>query len=46
MFNPPISSGANAFIIIAIVLIAAVAAVMAVDVYKNIFGKENPSDKE
>ncbi|NJN28150.1 MAG: hypothetical protein HC819_20345 [Cyclobacteriaceae bacterium] len=43
MLNPPISSDANLFIIIAVLLIGAVAAVMAVDMYRN-FMKEKKQD--
>ncbi len=37
MFDPPITSGANLFIIIALGVISLVAAVVATDVYKNFF---------
>lgn len=46
MFDPPITSGANFFIIISLVLIAAVAAVVAVDVYKNVFSRKEDSEEE
>jgi len=46
MYDPPILSGANIFITIAVLLIAAVSAVIALDVYKNTVGKKKPSDKK
>jgi hypothetical protein len=46
MFDPPITSGANIFIIIAVCLIAAGAAVAVLDVYKNTLPKKNKSDKK
>lgn len=46
MYDPPILSGANIFITVAVMLIAAVSAIIAVDVYKNTFGKKKPSDKK
>lgn len=46
MFDPPITSGANMFIIIAICLIAAGAAIAAVDVYKNTLPKKKKSKEE
>lgn len=46
MFDPPITSGANIFIIIAVCLIAAGAAIAAIDVYKNTFPKKKNSEKE
>jgi len=46
MFDPPITSGANIFIIIAVCLIAAGAAIAAVDVYKNALPKKKSPDKE
>jgi hypothetical protein len=46
MFDPPITSGANLFIIIALGLIAAVVAIVAVDVYKNVFSKKEDSGEE
>lgn len=46
MFDPPITSGANIFIIIAVCLIAAGAAIAAVDVYKNTLHKKNNSEEE
>ena len=46
MFDPPITSGANIFIIIAICLIAAGAAVAVLDVYKNTLPKKNKPEKE
>ncbi len=45
MFDPPISSGANLFIIVAVALIAVGAAIVAVDVYKDLILKRN-KDKE
>lgn len=45
MFNPPITSGANIFIIVTICIIAVVAAVAAVDIYKNTMPKKKHSDK-
>ncbi len=35
MFNPPISSGADLFIYVAVILISVGAAIMATDVYKT-----------
>ena len=46
MFDPPITAGANIFIIVALCLIAAVAAISAVDVYKNAFPKKKKSEKD
>jgi len=46
MFDPPISSGANIFIIIAVCLIAAGAAIAVLDVYKNALPKKKDSKKE
>ena len=46
MFDPPITSGANLFIIIAAVLIAAGAAIVAVDVYKDLLFKKEKGKKE
>ncbi len=48
MFNPPIASGANIFIIITVILIAAVAAVAVIDIYKNAapIKKKRPSGNE
>ena len=46
MFDPPITSGANIFIIIAICLIAAGAAIAAVDVYKNALPKKKKTGKD
>jgi hypothetical protein len=46
MLDAPIMTGANIFITTAIVIIAAVAAVMALDVYKNTVVKKKPSDKK
>lgn len=46
MFDPPITSGANIFIIIAVCLIAAGAAIAAIDVYKNTLPKKKDSEKE
>ncbi len=46
MFNPPISSGADIFIIISVCLIAAGAAIAVVDVYKNVLPKKKNTEKE
>ena len=46
MFDPPITSAANIFIIIALSLIAAGAAIIAVDVYKNTFSKKEKSEED
>ena len=47
MFNPPIGSGANLFIIITVVLIAAIAAVAVLDIYKKTaIKKKDSSGKE
>lgn len=46
MFDPPISSGANMFIIIALGVISLVAAIIATDVYKNFFFTKEDSEKE
>ena len=46
MFDPPITSGANLFIIIAVCLIAAGAAIAAVDVYKSTMPKKKKAEKE
>jgi hypothetical protein len=46
MFDPPITSGADLFIIIALGLIAAVAAIVAVDVYKSTFLKKEDSEED
>lgn len=46
MFDPPITSGANLFIIIAVVIIAAGAAIVAIDVYKDLLFKKEKSKKE
>ena len=46
MYSNPILSGANTFIIVTVILIGAVAAVMAVDIYKNTIYKKKPSDKK
>lgn len=46
MFDPPISSGANMFIIIALGLLAAVAAIIVVDVYKNTFLKKEDREED
>jgi hypothetical protein len=46
MFDPPITSGANLFIFIALGLIAAVAAIIAVDVYKTTFLKKEDSEED
>jgi len=46
MFDPPIASGANLFIIIALVILAAGAAVVAVDVYKDLIFKKDKAKKE
>ena len=46
MFDPPITTGANVFIIVAICLIAAVAAIAAVDVYKNAFPNKKKTEKD
>jgi hypothetical protein len=46
MFDPPISSGANMFIIIALGLLAAVAAIIVVDVYKNTFQKKEDREED
>lgn len=46
MFDPPITSAANIFIIIAVCLIAAGAAVAVLDVYKNTLTKKNKPDKK
>lgn len=43
MFDPPITSAANIFIIIAIGLISLGGAVAAVDVYKNAFTNKKKS---
>ena len=40
MFDPPITSGANLFIIIAVILIGFGAAIVAVDVYKDLILKK------
>jgi len=46
MFDPPISSAADIFIIISVILIAAVAAIVSVDVYKSTIFKKDTSDKK
>ena len=46
MFDPPITSGAEIFIIIAVCLIAAGAAIAAVDVYKNTLPKKKSPSKK
>jgi hypothetical protein len=46
MFDPPIGSGANLFIIITVLLIAAGAAIAAVDVYKDIIQSKQEKEKE
>lgn len=46
MFDPPITSGANLFIFIALGLIASVAAIIAVDVYKSTFLKKEDSEED
>ena len=46
MFDPPIGSGANIFIIIAVCLIAAGAAIAALDVYKSALPKKKDSEEE
>lgn len=46
MFDPPISSGANLFIIIAIGLIALKAAIVAVDVYKTTILNKDKDDSD
>ena len=46
MFDPPITSGADMFIFIALGLIAAVAAIVAVDVYKSTFLKKEDSEED
>ncbi len=46
MYDPPILSGANIFILVAVSLIAAVAAVLVVDIYKTAIYKKKPSDKK
>jgi hypothetical protein len=46
MFDPPISSGANLFIIIAVILIGFGAAVIAVDVYKDLILKKIKDKKK
>lgn len=46
MFDPPIASGANIFIIIALSLIALGAATVAVDVYKSAFKSKEESEDD
>jgi hypothetical protein len=47
MFDPPIASGANIFIIISVCLIAAGAAIVTIDIYKNtILSKKKKAEKE
>jgi len=46
MFDPPISTGANIFIIIAVCLIAAGAAIAAIDVYKNTLSRKKKSEED
>ena len=46
MFDPPITTGANLFIIIAVCLIAAGAAIAVVDVYKNALPKKKGQEKK
>lgn len=46
MFDPPISSGANLFIIVAVTLIAFGAAIVAIDVYKETLFNKEKKDEE
>jgi len=46
MFDPPITSGANIFIIIAVCLIAAGAAVAVLDIYRNTIPKKKDTEKK
>lgn len=46
MFDPPITSGANLFVIIAVCLIAAGAAIVTIDVYKNALLSKKKKDKK
>ena len=46
MFDPPISSAADIFIIITVILIAAGAAIGTVDVYKSTIFKKKTSEKK
>lgn len=46
MFNPPIASGADLFIYIAIALISAGAAIVTVDIYKSPFLKKKEADEK
>ena len=46
MFDPPISSAAEIFIIISVILIAASAAIASVDVYKSTIFKKKTSEKK
>ena len=45
MFDPPITSGANLFIIVALTIIAAGAAIVALDVYKDLIFKKDKSTR-
>ena len=47
MFDPPITTGANLFIIISVLVIAAGAAIVTIDIYKNtILSKKKKAEKE
>jgi hypothetical protein len=46
MFDPPISSGANLFIIVALAVIAFGAAIVAVDVYKTLLHKNDDAEED
>jgi len=47
MFDPPITSGANLFVIIAVCLVAAGAAIVTIDIYKSaILSKKKKAEKE
>lgn len=46
MFDPPILSGANIFVIIAVCLIAVGAAITAVDIYQSTAPKKKEQSKK
>lgn len=46
MFDPPITSGANLFIIVALAGIAFAAAIVAVDVYKTLLHKDDEGGED
>ena len=45
MYDPPILTGANIFVVIAVVLIAALAAIVVVDIYKGVVKKKSAEKK-